>query len=63
MSELAELREDWRDDTPLGCVQGEIDQAIRARGRVWYWSYHQVGCRAPRLMAFAARARARVLRL
>jgi anti-anti-sigma factor len=25
MSELAELREDWRDDTPIGCVQGEID--------------------------------------
>jgi hypothetical protein len=35
------------------------DQAIRARGRVWYWSYHQVGRRAPRLMAFVARARTR----
>ena len=38
------------------------DQAIRARPRVWYWSYGQAARRAPRLLALAARARARVLR-
>jgi anti-anti-sigma factor len=25
MSELAEVYEDWRDETPIGCVKGEID--------------------------------------
>jgi anti-sigma B factor antagonist len=25
VSELAEIREDWRDDTPVGHVEGEID--------------------------------------
>ena len=25
MSELAEVREDWRDDMPVGHVEGEID--------------------------------------
>jgi hypothetical protein len=38
------------------------DQAIRARPRAWYWSYNQVARRAPRLLALAARLRARVLR-
>jgi hypothetical protein len=38
------------------------DQAIRARPRVWYWSYGQAARRTPRLLALAARARARVLR-
>jgi hypothetical protein len=38
------------------------DQAIRARPRVWYWSYGQAARRAPRLLALAGRLRARVLR-
>jgi hypothetical protein len=38
------------------------DQAVRARGRVWYWSYNQVARRAPRVMALAAQTRARLLR-
>jgi hypothetical protein len=38
------------------------DQAIRARPRVWYWSYGKAARRTPRLLALAARARARLLR-
>jgi hypothetical protein len=38
------------------------DQAIRARARLWYRTYNLVARRAPRLLALAARARARVLR-
>jgi hypothetical protein len=38
------------------------DQAIRAWPRLFYWSYRQAARRTPRLLALAARARARVLR-
>jgi Glycosyl transferases group 1 len=38
------------------------DQAVRAWPRLWYWSYGQAARRTPRLLALAARARARVLR-
>jgi glycosyl transferase family 1 len=38
------------------------DQAIRARPRLYYWSYIQVSRRAPRLLALAARARSAWLR-
>jgi hypothetical protein len=51
-----------RARTAIKAAAAVQDQAIRARGRLWYWSYGQVARRAPRLLALAARARARVLR-
>jgi hypothetical protein len=51
-----------RGRAALSAAAAVQDQAIRARPRLWYWSYHQAARRAPRLLALAARARARVLR-
>lgn len=51
-----------RGRTALRISAAAQDRAIRARPRVWYWSYGQAARRTPRLLALAARARARVLR-
>ena len=51
-----------RGRAALSLAAAAQDQAIRARPRLWYWSYTQAARRAPRLLTLAARARARVLR-
>jgi hypothetical protein len=52
-----------RGRASLALAAAAQDQAIRARPRLYYWSYTQTARWAPRLLALAARARARLQHL